>query len=54
MDVQEYKEVYFHQFCKKCKHWELADNDDPCDECLSEPVNLNSHRPVNYDEKGSA
>jgi hypothetical protein len=54
MDDRGYKEVYFHQFCKNCKHWDLSPNDEPCEECLSEPTNLNSHKPVNYDEKGSA
>lgn len=49
---EDYKEVYFHMFCKKCKHW--VENDEqkqPCFECLEEPVNLHSHRPVRFESK---
>lgn len=48
--INEYKEVYFHQYCKLCKHFNKQDTDDPCDECLDEPVNLYSHKPVNWEE----
>ena len=53
MDYQSYKEVYFHEYCKTCKHRNVKDNEEPCEECLSEPTNLNSHKPVNY-EKGKS
>lgn len=48
----QYKEVYF-TYCNTCKHRNLPQADDPCHECLGEPVNLYSHKPVNYveDEK---
>lgn len=45
------KEVYFDQYCKTCKHKEKKDNEEPCDECLDNPINLYSHKPVNYKEK---
>ena len=51
MDNQAYKEVHFHEYCKKCKHKDLADHETPCNECLFEPLNLNTHRPVKYEEK---
>lgn len=53
MDYQAYKEVYYHEYCKKCKHRNVANTDMPCDECLSEPLNWNTHRPVKYEEKES-
>lgn len=46
-----YKEVYFDQYCKTCKYEETAEEEDPCYECLDEPVNLYSHKPVNYEER---
>lgn len=46
-----YKEVYFGEYCKNCKYWEKKENEEPCDECLENPVNLYSHKPVNYKEK---
>lgn len=46
-----YKEVYFQQYCKICKH-ELEDEaEDTCHECLQNPTNINSHKPVKYEEK---
>lgn len=51
MDQQAYKEVYFHEYCKKCKHEKLEDTETPCDECLSESLNWNTHRPVKYEKK---
>lgn len=46
-----YKEVYFDQYCKTCKHENLPETDDPCDECLQETVNIYSHKPVKWEEK---
>lgn len=51
MDQQSYKEVYFHEYCKTCKHEKTEDKDDPCNDCLSEPTNLDSHKPVKYEKK---
>ena len=47
----QYKEVYFDQYCKKCLHKGEVDTSDACDECLANPSNMNSHRPVNFKEK---
>lgn len=46
-----YKEVYFDAYCKECKHGMLAMHEEPCNECLDNPVNLHTHRPVKYEEK---
>ena len=51
MDDQIYKEVYFDQYCKTCEHADLKDTDKPCCECLDNPTNLYSHKPVKYEEK---
>lgn len=51
MNDHEYKEVYFNQYCKTCKHKDVKDTDDPCNECLDEPINLYSHKPVKYEKK---
>ncbi len=50
MDDNGYKEVYFGQYCKLCKHRSLTEEDDPCYDCLQEPVNLYSHKPVRFEE----
>ena len=48
---ENYKEVYFDKYCKTCKHEKLEEKFDPCNECLSEPVNTGSHVPVNWEDK---
>ena len=46
-----YKEVYFDQYCKTCRYEKRSEDKDPCFDCLNEPVNVYSHKPVNYEEK---
>lgn len=46
----DYKEVYFHEYCEKCKYKDIDDVKDPCNECLGEGSNLHSHKPINYEE----
>lgn len=45
------KEVYFNVYCETCAFSEVFDWMDPCDECLSNPSNIDSHKPVEYKEK---
>ena len=45
------KEVRFDLYCKTCRYYELAESEDPCYECLENPVNCYSHKPVNWEEK---
>lgn len=54
MDDQNYKEVHFHEYCKKCKHEKLKETEEPCSECMDEPLNADSHKPVRYEKKGSS
>jgi len=46
-----YKEVYFDKYCDKCKHVEVKEFEEPCHDCLNEPMNVNSHKPVKFEEK---
>ena len=50
MNEEGFKEVYYHQYCKQCKHKDVKDTDDPCNECLDEPINQYSHKPVKFEE----
>lgn len=45
------KEVYFHEYCKKCLYKSKAEGDEPCFECLNNPANIDSHKPVKFKEK---
>lgn len=44
------KEVYFDKYCKTCANYGKAESEDPCYDCLNEPENANSHKPVKYEE----
>lgn len=48
---EELKEVYFNEYCSKCKHEKIEETEDPCDDCLANPANVNSHKPVRFKEK---
>ena len=45
------KEVYYHIWCEKCKYANLDEAEDPCNDCLNEPSNEDSHKPVYFEEK---
>lgn len=47
------KEVYFHEYCKTCKYSDKKEDESPCSECLEEPVNAHSHKPVYWKERFS-
>ena len=50
----EYKEVYFDKYCEKCKHRKTLEIYEPCCECLDEPVNQYSHKPIKFEEEKRA
>jgi hypothetical protein len=43
-----YKEVRFDIHCKTCKYKDTKEKDSPCNECLDEPMNLYSDKPVRW------
>lgn len=45
------KEVYFNEYCNKCKHKSEKETDDTCNDCLTEAAREDSHKPVNFEEK---
>lgn len=45
----DYLLVDFSRYCKSCKHKDILETEDPCNECLENPTNLYSHKPVKYE-----
>ena len=47
-----YKFVDF-EYCNTCKFKNVKDEkgEEPCNECLTEPVNLNSNKPIKYEKQ---
>lgn len=44
------KFVDFFTYCPKCVHYTDHPETEPCNECLTVPVNVNSHKPIMYKE----
>lgn len=44
------KIVRFDTYCITCKHYNVPETEEPCNECLTCGANLYSERPVNYEE----
>lgn len=49
MSENDMKEVDF-TCCLSCLHWTKDEAEEPCCECLSNPVNAYSHKPVRYEK----
>ena len=45
----ETKFVDFATYCPKCAHWTKKDTEDPCNQCMCEPTNEYSRKPVMYE-----
>lgn len=45
------KEVYFYEYCPKCKYWETHEKDEPCCDCLNTPFNSHSRKPIEFEDK---
>ena len=43
--------VDFEHYCDLCEHCDEDESYYICDECLSNPVNLYTDKPVNFKEK---
>lgn len=49
--VNDCKEVLYGEYCHKCVHADKSEQEDPCFECMAEPTNLWSHKPVKFEPK---
>ena len=45
------KMVEFDKWCEKCKNYDKKESDDPCFDCLSDPVNYATRKPTKWEEK---
>lgn len=51
MQPNEMKEVRFDLYCPDCEWRTTDDDEDPCDECLGNPINLYSQKPIKFRKK---
>ena len=47
----EYQFVEFNEFCPKCKYGDLDGFQDPCNDCLTNPANYGTTKPINFVDK---
>lgn len=44
--------VAFEKYCKDCKHYDKKnEHKEPCEECLDEPINYATEKPVKFEKK---
>lgn len=50
--VGDNKEVFFDVYCPRCEYKGVSESDPngQCWDCLESPVNVDSHKPVNFKE----
>ena len=51
MNSEGEKIVKFETYCPMCKHFQESEAEDTCHYCLQTPVNMYSHKPINFKEK---
>lgn len=49
----EYPEkfVEFDKFCENCKYKDVKQDEEPCNECLENPVNEHSIKPIKFEKQ---
>ena len=52
-DTSKEKFVEFDKYCLTCEHSEIPNGEEPCEECLCTPTNIDSHKPINYKDKNA-
>ena len=48
MNDEEYREVDFEEYCQECRYKDYPEEEEPCNECLSESYNHESFKPINF------
>lgn len=49
MEIREV-EVDFKKYCPKCKDAKTPEKNDPCNECLAQPFNYQTEKPIHFKE----
>lgn len=48
--MNDQKIVRFDEYCHRCEHYSKSESEDPCRDCLDNPTNSYSNRPVYFKE----
>jgi len=47
-----HQKIVDFSYCRYCEHYKKKESDLPCDDCLDNPVNTESARPVYFKSTG--
>ena len=50
---QSKKRIVSFLFCRHCVNKAKKESDEPCDDCLENPVNVDSRRPIHFEDDGT-
>ena len=42
------KEVFYSEYCWRCKYKTVDENEEPCETCMTEFFNEYSHKPTQF------
>lgn len=47
------KIVNYDEYCETCMFYpcDPGNDDNPCNDCLNNPVNIDSHKPIHYKDR---
>lgn len=45
------KEVYFERYCPLCIYSSYPETVEPCDDCIAQSVNEDSHKPLYFKKR---
>lgn len=48
--IENYKEVYYREYCPRCKYAKRTEEMEPCCYCLEAPFVYASHKPEKFEE----
>ncbi len=53
MERQSHEKIVNFRLCNYCVHKNDPEDKEPCSDCLENPVNIDSQRPVHFKDNGS-
>ena len=52
METNNHQRIVDFTYCRYCVHLKKQESESPCDDCLDNPVNTDSRRPVYFKSTG--
>lgn len=43
------REINFHDKCPTCRHKDISETEEPCNDCVGHPIGYETSTPLRYD-----